>query len=124
MALTNTEAFKAAAGYAKAVASLNDLKELSPLVFLAGVYLALNKNAFNEEVILTVELSEKILAALKEDGHKLDEVDTAHINQTFPINSALKQVIGESRIQHINATPSESSILSEAISQNTSHGVL
>ena len=28
------------------------------------------------------------------------------------------------RIQHINATPSESSILSEAISQNTSHGVL
>lgn len=33
MALTNTEAFKAAAGYAKAVASLNDLKELSPLFF-------------------------------------------------------------------------------------------
>ena len=28
------------------------------------------------------------------------------------------------RIQLINATPSESSILSEAISQNTSHGVL
>ncbi len=102
MALTNTEAFKAAAGYAKAVASLNDLKELSPLVFLAGVYLALNKNAFNEEVILTVELSEKILAALKEDGHKLDEVDTAHINQTFPINSALKQVIGECQKSNIN----------------------
>ena len=30
MALTNNEAFKTAAGYAKAVASLNDMKELSP----------------------------------------------------------------------------------------------
>ena len=30
----------------------------------------------------------------------------------------------DSRIQLINATPSESSILSKAISQNTSHGVL
>jgi hypothetical protein len=28
------------------------------------------------------------------------------------------------RIQVINATPSKSSVLSEAISQNTSHGVL
>jgi len=30
----------------------------------------------------------------------------------------------DARIQLINATPSESSILSKAISQNTSHGVL
>ena len=102
MALTNSEAFKTAAGYAKAVASLNDMKELSPLVFLAGVYLALSKDAFNEEVILAEDLSEKILTALKDVGYQLDEVDIAHINQTFPINPALKQVIGECQKLNIN----------------------
>lgn len=95
MALINTEDFKAAAGYAKAIASLNDIKELSPLVFLAGVYLALSKDVINQEIVLADDLDEKIQVALKEAGHRLEEVDSPHINQTFPIDTALKQAIGE-----------------------------
>jgi hypothetical protein len=43
MALINTEAFKVAAGYAKAIASLNDIKELSPLVFFGGCLSSLSE---------------------------------------------------------------------------------
>jgi hypothetical protein len=102
MALINTEAFKLAAGYAKAIASLNDIKELSPLVFLAGVYLALSKGVFNEEIVLANDLDEKILTAIKEAGHRLDEVDSPHINQTFPIDIVLKQAIGECQKLNLN----------------------
>ena len=102
MALINTEAFKVAAGYAKAIASLNDIKELSPLVFLAGVYLALSKGVFNEEIVLADDLDEKILTAIKEAGHRLEEVDSPHINQTFPIDIVLKQAIGECQKLNLN----------------------
>ena len=102
MALINTEAFKAAAGYAKAVASLNDIKELSPLVFLAGVYLALSKGVINEEIVLADDLGEKIQVALKGAGHRLEEVDSPHNNQTFPLDTALKQAIGECQKLNLN----------------------
>jgi hypothetical protein len=102
MALTSSNAFRIAAGYAKAVASVNDKSELTPIIFLTGTTIAASRNAFNEEIHSLLNISDQILGLAKDSNLKTEEIDAPLENQTYPLSQDLKLAIGDCQKLSLN----------------------
>ncbi len=102
MLLTETPDFKLAASYAKAVAEVNALTELTPLIFLVGAKLAANLGKYTESLIALVGLDDDIIN-LANEANLTNLQDLEPItDKSFQLASALKLAIGEHKQGSLN----------------------
>ena len=102
MLLTETPDFKLAASYAKAVAEVNALTELTPLIFLVGAKLAANLGKYTESLIALVGLDDDIINLANEVNlTNLQDLEPI-TDKSFQLASALKLAIGEHKQGSLN----------------------